>query len=85
MLEREFVKGRVGKKFAIYLPKKIVKATNIKEGDQIRIFVRDGDIIIKVIKDPIDLALKGDKFATITAEEMEEISLKEQKKYESKY
>lgn len=84
MIEQEFVKGRVGKKFTIYLPKKIVKATDIREGDQIMIFVRDGDIVIKVIKDPIELALKGDKFATITAEEVEKISLEEQKKYESK-
>ena len=39
-------------------------------------------MIVEIIRDPIDLALHGKKFAKISAEEVERISLKEQGKYE---
>ena len=39
--------------------------------------------IVEIIKDPLELALKGKKFTKISTEEVEEISLKEQKKHES--
>ena len=39
--------------------------------------------IVEIIKYPLEFALKGKKFAKISTEEVEEISLKEQKKHES--
>ncbi len=77
------ITSKVGKKFALYIPKRIVKALEIKEGDKIRICVEEGRMIVEIIKDPLELALKGKKFAKISTEEVEEISLKEQKKHES--
>lgn len=63
--------------------KRIVKVLEIKEGDKVRIYVKEGRMIVEIIKDPLELALKGKKFGKISTEEVEEISLKEQKKYES--
>jgi len=77
------ITSRIGKKFALYLPKKIIESLEIKEGDRVKMSVEKGKIVVEVIKDPLDLALHGKKFAKISVEEAERISLEEQKKYES--
>ncbi len=76
------VSARIGKKFALYLPKSVVDLLKIKEGDRVRISVEGRKIVVEVVRDPIDLALHGKKFAKISAEEVERISLEEQSKYE---
>ncbi len=43
--------SKVGKRYAIYIPKKIVKELNLREGDKILITIgKEGEIIIKPIK-----------------------------------
>ncbi|UNQ73591.1 AbrB/MazE/SpoVT family DNA-binding domain-containing protein [Infirmifilum sp. NZ] len=74
--------GKVGRKFALYLPKSVVKALGIREGDKVLIAVEGNSIVVRVVKDPIELALHGEKFASITPEDVERISLEWQKKYE---
>lgn len=74
--------SKIGKKFTIYLPRKVVNVLGIREGDRAEISINKEVIIIRVIKNPLELALHGEKFAEIPAEEIEEISLKEQRKYE---
>jgi len=74
------IKSRVGKKYAIYIPKVIVEALGLKEGESILIGVSGNSLIIEKLQDPIHLALHGKKFASITPEEAEEISLEEQEK-----
>ena len=76
------VSARIGKKFALYLPKSVVDLLKIKEGDKVKISVEGNRMIVEVVRDPIDLALHGKKFAKISAEEVERISLEEQSKYE---
>ncbi len=76
------ISARIGKKFALYLPKNVVDLLKIKEGDKVKILVEGEKMIVEVIRDPIDLALHGKKFAKISAEEVEKISLEEQNKYE---
>ncbi|RLE68835.1 MAG: AbrB/MazE/SpoVT family DNA-binding domain-containing protein [Thermoprotei archaeon] len=71
----------IGKKYAIYLPKKIVKFLNLKEGDKVILKIIDSKIVIEPIYDPIWLAIYGKKFAKISPEEGERISLEEQRKY----
>ena len=44
--------------------------------------VEEGKIVVEIVKNPLDLALHGKKFAKISAEEIEQISIKEQKKHE---
>jgi len=42
--------SRVGRKYAIYLPKKVVEELGISEGDTIVISIKDNKIIIRPIK-----------------------------------
>ncbi len=76
------VSAKIGKKFAIYLPKSVVNSLRLNEGDRVKISIEGGKMIVEVIRDPINLAFQGKKFARISAEEVEKISLEEQKKYE---
>ncbi|MEM2084167.1 MAG: AbrB/MazE/SpoVT family DNA-binding domain-containing protein [Nitrososphaerota archaeon] len=71
----------IGKKYTIYLPKAIVKALNLKEGDKFLLKISGNAIIMEPIHDPIKLALSEEKFASIKPEEVELISLEEQEKY----
>ena len=76
------VSAKIGKKFALYLPKSVVDTLKVKEGDKVKISVEGEKMIVEVIRDSIDLALHGKKFAKISAEEVEKISLEEQRSYE---
>jgi len=76
------VSAKIGKKFALYLPKSVVDTLKVKEGDRVKISVEGEKMIVEVIRDSIDLALHGKKFAKISAEEVEKISLEEQRNYE---
>ena len=72
------VEARVGRKYAVYLPKAIVEAIGISEGEKVLMKVVGNTVIMEVIRDPIKLALSGEKFASIKPERIEEISLEEQ-------
>ncbi len=62
---------RVGKKYAIYLPKSLVKELGIKEGDKYIIEVRDRQIILK----PLPGLFKERKYwGKISLEEIEKDS-----------
>jgi len=71
----------IGKKFAIYLPKAVVKALNLNEGERILLRVAGNTLVIETLHDPIQLALSGKKFASITPEQVETISLEEQARH----
>lgn len=68
----------IGKKYAIYLPKAIVKALNLKEGERVLLRVAGTTLVLEALQDPIQLALSGKKFASITPDQAEAISLEEQ-------
>lgn len=70
---------RVGKKHAIYLPKAIVEALKLKEGGKVLLRLAENHLVLESVQDPIELALHGKKFASITPEKVEEISLEEQR------
>jgi len=74
-------KAKVGKKYAIYLPQRVVKALDLKEGERILMRISGNTLIIEKLEDPIQLALTGKKFASLTPEQVEAISLEEQEKY----
>ena len=64
-----YLVSRVGRKYAIYLPKSIVRELNISEGDRVIITLEEGKIIIK----PVKKFLSRKKYWTeISAEEIEE-------------
>ncbi len=72
------VQVNVGKKYAIYLPKVVVRALNLKEGAKILLRVSGTTIVLESLQDPIHLALSGKKFASLTPEQIETISQEEQ-------
>lgn len=76
------IKAKVGKKDTIYIPRRIAEASGIKEGTSILIKAEKDRLEIEAIKDPISLATKGEKFARISFEEAERISMEEQAGYE---
>ncbi|OGD48272.1 hypothetical protein A3K69_00310 [Candidatus Bathyarchaeota archaeon RBG_16_57_9] len=72
------VESRVGKKNAIYLPKAVVEATGLKEGDKIMLRVTDKTVVVEPLMDPLELALSSNKYAVIDPEQIEAISVEEQ-------
>jgi len=56
---------------------KPLEPVKMKEGEKMRIELGE------VIKDPLEIALKGKKFAKMKDEEVERICLREQMRYES--
>jgi AbrB family looped-hinge helix DNA binding protein len=75
------VELRIGRKLTIYLPKAVAEALNIDEGDKVFLTVSGRKMVIEKVEDPIDLAIRGSKFASITPEEVEWISLNEQNRH----
>lgn len=75
------IETKIGKKYALYIPKVIVEALDLEEGSKVVLRVEGRKIILEVVKDPICLALEGKKFASLTPEEIERISMEEQNKH----
>jgi len=73
--------SRIGKKHTIYLPREVVEEAEVQEGMKILITVEGNQIIIEPLPNPVTLAVEGEKYATLTLEEMEVISREEQSKY----
>ena len=65
------VKTRVGKKNMLYIPKGVAEAAGIREGSIVKLRVKDNKIIIEVVPDPFELALRYPKFARTSFEEFE--------------
>ena len=61
---------QVGKKYAIYLPKKIVEEVGIKEGDVLIVQVRGKELVLKRVEKELKI---GKPWAKIRAEEVEEV------------
>lgn len=74
-------KGYVGKKGEIYIEKRIREIAGLKPGDDLMVSVYHNAIIIKRIPS-LDDILNKKPLATVSVEEIEEISREEQKKYE---
>jgi len=75
------MEARVGKKYTIYLPKAIVEAIGIREGQKVLLRVAGNTMILESLQDTIELALSGKKFASIKPEQVEAISLEEQARH----
>ncbi|MGV9103640.1 MAG: AbrB/MazE/SpoVT family DNA-binding domain-containing protein [Candidatus Thorarchaeota archaeon] len=73
--------SRIGKRHTIYLPREVVEEAELQEGMKILITVEGNQIIIEPLPDPVTLAVEGEKFASMTLEEMEAISHEEQSEY----
>ena len=69
-------KLKVRKKGAIYIPKRILRKMNIKEGTPVLLKIEDNKLVLEIIPDPFTLALKTKKWAETTVEEFEKESEK---------
>ena len=74
------IEAKVGKKYAIYLPKAVVNAMELKEGQKVLLKVSDRTVILQSVQDPIELAVSGTKFSKLTPEKAERISLEQQRR-----
>jgi antitoxin MazE len=72
------MEARIGKKYAIYLPKAIIEALGLKEGERVLLRVSGNTLILESLQDPIQIAISGKKFASMKPEQVEAISLEEQ-------
>ena len=72
------IQATIGKKHAIYLPKAVVKALGLREGERVLLRVAGNTLVLEAIQDPIQLALSGKKYASVRPEQVEMISLEEQ-------
>ncbi|MEM0066690.1 MAG: AbrB/MazE/SpoVT family DNA-binding domain-containing protein [Sulfolobales archaeon] len=72
---------RVGRKRTIVIPKKVADMLGIDEGSRVVLVVRDNKLEVIPLPDAITLSLKGKKVARVTLRELEEESIREQKKY----
>ena len=70
--------SKVGKKGAIYLPKHIMRALGVEEGDRVLMKVEGDKLVLEFVPDPFSLALKVKKWAKTTVEEFEAESEAEQ-------
>ena len=71
---------RIGKRNTLYLPKGIAAELALEPGDTVELRVEGRSLRVNPIRDPLKLAIGGPKFAKITPEEIEEISIAEQRK-----
>ncbi len=78
MFLSQVIVSKVGKKGAIYLPKRIVEQLGIDEGDRVLMKVEGNKLILEFIPDPLSLALKVKKWAKTTVKEFEKESEEEQ-------
>ncbi len=64
---------RVGRKYALYLPREVVEKLNIREGDKLLVMLRDGEIVLR----PLPRLLRKRRYwAETTVEEFEAESQK---------
>ena len=69
---------KVGKKGAIYLPKRLMEKLNISEGSRAIARIDGNRLILEFIPDPLALALTVKKWAKTTVKEFEKESEREQ-------
>ncbi|MEM4003982.1 MAG: AbrB/MazE/SpoVT family DNA-binding domain-containing protein [Ignisphaera sp.] len=72
---------RVGRKRTIVIPKKIADMLGIEEGSRVMLVISGNKLEVIPLPDAITLSLKGKKVARVTLRELEEESMREQKRY----
>ncbi len=65
---------RVSRKNMLYIPKSIAEAVGMKEGTVVKLRVKNNKVVIEIVPDPFELALRYPKFAKTSFEEFEKES-----------
>ena len=78
-------KVKIGKKFALHIPEALAERLDLREGGRMSLWIEEDKLILEPIRvrDAVELAVKGKKFASVSFEEVEKISLEEQGRYEN--
>ena len=80
---------KVGKKFAVSIPKALAERLDLGEGGRVSFQFEEGKLILVPvrrrarIKDAVELAVRGKKFASLSFKEVEKVSMEEQSRYEN--
>ncbi|MBL7117359.1 MAG: AbrB/MazE/SpoVT family DNA-binding domain-containing protein [Candidatus Syntrophoarchaeum sp.] len=76
---------KIGKKFALHIPEVLAKRLDLREGGKMSLCIEGDKLILEPIgiRDAVELAVKGKKFASLSFEEVEKISKEEQGRYEN--
>ncbi len=77
------IRIKVRKRNAVYIPKRIAKATGITEGADLIMTAGKNRITLEVVEDPVELAVNSKKRFRITFEELERASEEEQSRLEN--
>ena len=75
--------AKVSRKRLLAIPKAAAERLGIREGSRVKIYVERDRMIIEPIRDAIWYALYGPKIGYISFKDLEEESLREQKKIEN--
>ncbi|MEM2849669.1 MAG: AbrB/MazE/SpoVT family DNA-binding domain-containing protein [Candidatus Bathyarchaeia archaeon] len=70
--------SKVGRKGAVYIPKRICEQLGISENDKVLMRVEGDRLVLEFIPDPLSLALKIRKWVKTTVEDFERESEDEQ-------
>ena len=70
--------SKIGKKGAVYLPKRVMQLLGVREGDKVLMRVESGKLVLEFLPDPLSLALRVEKWAKTSVEEFEVESEREQ-------
>ena len=74
---------QIGEGLSFCIPRAIAERLGLREGSSIIMRVEEGKLLLQSAEDAIELALRGKKFASLSPEEAEKISLEAQKSYEN--
>ena len=76
---------KIGKKFTLHIPKALVERLDLREGGKMSLWIEEDKLILEPIRirDAVELAVKGKKFASLSFEEVEKMSFEEQGRYEN--
>ncbi|NYR15057.1 AbrB/MazE/SpoVT family DNA-binding domain-containing protein [Pyrobaculum arsenaticum] len=76
-----FVEVRVGRRGTVKIPRSVAEALGIGEGSRLLLELEGGRIVLRPVPDAVELAIKGEKIARVTLEELESTSCEEQERY----
>ena len=71
---------KVGKKYAIYLPRKVVEELQLREGENLVLSVEGEALVLRRPRSFFEASLKAPKKVKLQPEEVEELSFEAQRR-----
>ena len=64
--------------FSLRIPKTLAERLDLRKSDKMSFHLEGSKLILEPVRDAVELAVKGKKFASISFEDVEKISMEEQ-------